>query len=334
MISTFHHESLLLASGDHFLNDTLDLFRGVRAGHMNPYAFNEPDLNISNDPVRGGEYWHDFIASNADYYLVRSEADCIQNYAYEVAGILPENLMAVEFGPGETKAITTKTLPFIRAIKAKEFVAVDVNSVYAHEAASFVANEGIQSHASVADFFHDDLCLPDHQKVVSLFGGLMCNIPSIKGVHPLQVLRSVFSIIRPHFNKGDYFVITQDACNDPEKLKAAYDHPLIGKYILSILHKIKRDLHTVNFDPSAFQYAMRYDDKMQCVILGCVTDKPQSFQIEGEAFTVPAGRVVSLVNSYKFGHPSFVNAIRDAGFLPLQTYNCGDDAYMHILRAL
>jgi len=322
------------ASGDYFLNDTLDLFRGVRTGHMNPYAFNEPDPAISNDPVRGGQHWNDFIAANPHYYTVNAEADCIQQNAQLIANLLPTDLISVEFGPGEGKAIRTKTLPFNQAISPSQYVSIDVNSVYAHQAASLLQEANIASDFVVADFFHDNLNLPEGRKAFSLFGGLLCNIPAIRGKGPVDVLQSTFALMRDHFEKGDYLVITQDACHDVQKLEAAYDHPVIGQYILSVLHKIKRDLNTTNFNPYAFEFAMRYDERQHCVTLGFVADKPQSFKIEDEAYTIPAGKVISLVNSYKFPHPDFVTAACSAGFKVVRSFNCNQATYVHVLQSI
>ena len=58
-VSKFDQEALASVEGEaeRLLKDTRALFGGRQSGHMNAYAFNEPDPSILNDPVRGGEWW-------------------------------------------------------------------------------------------------------------------------------------------------------------------------------------------------------------------------------------------------------------------------------------
>lgn len=99
-------------------------------------------------------------------------------------------------------------------------------------------------------------------------------------------------------------------------------------YILSVLHKMKRDLPTENFDPDAFEFVPRWNEKEHLLSLNIRLKKdrdPQSFKINGQAFTIGHGREFSVVNSYKFPPDFFINAAEAAGFVSEKSYELADN---------
>ncbi len=236
-----------------FLDAVLSLFRGEKSGNLYSYMYGE--ATSETDHNSGGECWHDFLTETHDYYLVREEAGAIQRALEPLSMAIPRGLLSVELGPGDSTATTLKTLPFNKAIKPSRYLAMDINASYAQDAADAVGRIlDITSQGVETDFIDGPLVTQDEPAVYSLFGGLLANIPAIKGVHHLDTLARHLNHIRRMMQSGDYLVITQDACRDANKLRAAYNDPLLARCAVSILHRIKNELPTDNFNPDNFEY--------------------------------------------------------------------------------
>lgn len=332
MLNTAFEEPFYLdETNQRFLEDTLSFWSGKETGHLNAYAFNEPDPHIPNDPVRGGEHWTNMIMRHLAYYLITKEADAIKELAPKIAAYLPAGLASGDLGPGEEKAQRNKTLPLNQALRnSTAFAAIDVNSVFANTAADLIEKEtGTPSKAIVGDFLSEKLDIfPDQRAMFSLFGGLLCNFGRDVSRTAEDILTQTFNGLAQNMKPGDYLVITQDTNDVEEALLEAYSHPDMALYILSVLHKMKRDLPTENFDPDAFEFVARWnkDEHLLSLNIKLKEDRnPQSFKINGQAFTIGHGREFSVVNSYKFPPEFFIKAAEAAGFVSEKLFELADN---------
>lgn len=306
---------------ERFLQDTLSFWSGRETGHLNAYAFNEPNPFIPNDPVRGGEHWTNMILRNLAYYLINKEADAVKFLSAQIGAYLPKGLASGDLGPGEDKAQRNKTLPLNQSLRdSASFAAIDVNSVFAKTAAKLVKSKtGVSAKAIVGDFLSEELNIfPEQRAVFSLFGGLLCNFGRDVTRNAQDILTETFNGLAKNMKPGDYLVITQDTNNIKDSLLAAYSHPDMALYILSVLHKMKRDLPTENFDPDAFEFVPRWNEEEHLLSLNIRLKRdrqPQSFKISDQAFTIGHDREFSIVNSYKFPPDFFIKAAEAAGFV-------------------
>ncbi|AEP09936.1 L-histidine N(alpha)-methyltransferase [Micavibrio aeruginosavorus] len=318
-----------------FLNDSIDLFSGCRTGHMNPYAFNEPKTN--DDPVRGGEHWGRFVNTSRDYYLISEEAQLIQNFSAEIGAILPPNALCVDLGPGEEKAVLTKTFPILTGMfNPSGYVAVDVNNKFIHNASTLVQDKlQIESSGILADFFEETLSIAARTpKVMVLFGGLLCNLGRGKTPSLIELSNSLKKL-RKHAQTGDYLVITQDINHNQTTLNAAYNHPDLARYIMTLTHRIQRDLPTRDFNPDHFEFYSEWDSAEHVQILGARAKALSTFQIADHAFAIRKGTKIPLVNCYKFPAEFFLRACHSAGFKAVKTFHgTSDRIILHVLQAV
>lgn len=320
---------------DLFLEDAIALFKGEKTGHMNAYAFNEPNPAIPNDPVRGGEHWTNFIKNSWDYYLIPEESRLIERCARDIGSFLPAHSTLVDLGPGEKRAVLAKTLPFIKGLnKPSQFIAVDVNSTFAENAASMIkALAKIPSRAVVSNFLEENL-ETNPPAIFSLFGGLLCNAARTdKDSGFVELTENLKRVSRYNMKSGDYLVITQDANQDEASLLRAYTHPDIAKYILSVLYKIKRDLKTDGFDPECFGYNVEWNKDEHLLSLNARATKDQTFTLSGVAFKISQGQEIPLVNSYKYPASFFVESANAAGFTLMKSYApTAGGVMLHVLQ--
>lgn len=329
---------------ERFSQDAIDLFKGRKTGHMNPYAFNEP--RSEDDPVRGGTWWTKFIeqqdGGHPGYYLISDEADVIERHGRAIAEALPKNVQShIDLGPGESRAVLTKTLALARAMSSRvRFCAVDINSAFAKNAANLIAQarglKPYESTAMVEDFLSGPvLDFGKRPRVFSLFGGLLCNGPRRNNTTPVKQLTSSFNAVARHMHPGDMLIITQDTNSDEKSLRAAYDNELLGKYVLSVLHKIKRDLKPAGelFDPYAFEFEMGWNPQEKLVTLSARPTKPMSFRIAGKRCDVDPSQPVPLVNSYKFSTKDFQQSAEESGLVSRAILQgLGDKIALHVFE--
>jgi len=259
--------------------------------------------------------------------------------ASKIGAYLPEGLASGDLGPGEDKAQRNKTLPLNRSLRnSTAFAAIDVNNVFAKTAAALVEREtGTASKAVVGDFLSENLNIfPDQRAVFTLFGGLLCNFGRDIKKKAEDVLKETFNGLAQNMKPGDYLVITQDTNNIKKSLLEAYSHPDMALYILSVLHKMKRDLPTENFDPDAFEFVPRWNEEEHLLSLNIRLKpdrQPQSFKIGDQAFTIGHDREFSIVNSYKFPPDFFIKAAEAAGFVSEKLYELeGNPIATHIFH--
>lgn len=322
------------------LKDALAFFSGQKSGNMGTHAYSEP--HFQGDQAGGAEYWRQFLEENKDYYVYSEEAALIQEKAKLVGSWLPEKTMFVDLGPGERSAVIDKSFHIVKATKRpREYRAVDTNETFARQAAHTIVNTtGVVSNYETRDFLRGMLQNKHPAPVaLMLFGGFLCNLPA-NGVTPADQLQNTLRILRASVPEGSHLIITQDSNQDKDSLMRAYDHPLVGKLMLSPLHRVKRDLATTGFEPEKFESRVEWDAENQTIRVLTIPTEDMTFSIEGHGFTLSKGQELCVSNSYKFHPDTFMAAARQAGWknrstLTPQNGNADGQShhYLHVFQA-
>lgn len=324
-----------------FLTDTLDLFRGKRSGHMITYAYSEP-LH-ENDPAGGAQYWPS-VTKSEKYYPFKDECEVVKAFASSARALLPKNPHFIELGCGDSDAILNKTVPFIQENSNGEstvsgYAAVDINAQFVEEAGKIVSQNTILPSEKVAfsvnDFMQDALKFDfPHPLVFLIFGGFLCNIAS-NGIKPIDQLEKGFQTLKKNIAINDYLVVTQDSNQDSTSLLEAYDDKIVGKFVLSTLHRIKRDLDvSEEFDPYAFKPHVEWDDKNKAVNVKVKALQSMGFTLNGEEILIKKGQKFSLSNSFKFSVATFIAAAERAGYASRTHLTPNSRTSMHVLQRI
>lgn len=316
-----------------FMEDALDLFTGQKQGHMTPYMFSEPKFD--GDIVNGGKYWQSFMNTARYYYPAIEEPQLISNSAPEIGRILPAMATCIDLGPGEKKAILSKTLPFVKSLKDPwQYMAVDLNESFAHDGSRLVLERmGIASIGLEADFLERIQGLPQNNaQVITLFGGTLCNFGS--SAAPAEGLQKSFQRIRQHLKKDDFFIITQDVNQDAEDIMRAYKHPSLAGHFLNLMHRVERDLPVHNFDPSSFEFRLQWNPLKHLLTFNVSPSRMMNFRLGDYAISLRAGDILPLVNCYKFPENVFIHAAELAGFESIKSYQSFyKRIVLHVLKA-
>src|SRR5215212_5175250 len=167
----------------------------------------------------------DQITRLPEYYPTRTETALLQSIMPEVAALIAEGSAVVEFGAGSL----TKTPLLLDAIRPAAYVPVDISGDYLDQSAAHLSADlprlGVFPGSTIGNF----------------------------------VPRSATDLLR-HFREllgtGAQLLIGMDRVKPIERLIAAYDDELTGRFNLNLLERINRELDgTIPLD--AFRHEAR-----------------------------------------------------------------------------
>lgn len=323
-----------------FLNDSIALFSHQVSGHMNTYAFSDGDDSNVEDKANGSYYWSDFIRNSKHYYIFSEEVELIQNKAVSLASLLPYNPDIIDLGPGSRTAVRNKTFPVLEALKTfSSYYSVDISERFANNACEVVKQHFNPKKGNyfTHDFLREKMPFQSGLKnpVMVLFGGLLANTPlNIGLLKPANTLEGYFEQLRQNFDNTSYLVITQDTNDEIKKLTAAYTHPSLTSYILSLLYRMKNELPMKNFHPENFDFKPLWEPQKSLLSLNAVSLKQQRFQLGHKQFTVEKDEVFPLVNCFKFKMQDFIGYAESAGWAHVDSliYK-NSDIVMHVFKS-
>lgn len=323
-----------------FSKDIRDFFSERRSGHVGIWRYSEP--LCEGDKVNGMWHWGEYIkkakTGNA-YYVPNGEIQALTTLLRNIRGHIKGDTTVVDLGPGSEEALLGKVMPLMKELDAKHYIGVDIVPECLQR-----IQENIQDHAPFikftginTDFYQNKVHLPTNTNLVmAIFGQTIINLPIDPRVKDLpdMVLGSYFRRFHSHLNGNGYFIAAQDSNQNEEDFHDAY---MTGEnFHLNMLYRIKRDLPVSDgFDPAAFGFKITFFKETGAMAYTYVCQKPMSFELEGESFSLTKGQELYLHNSYKFQTDRFVNIARDSGFELIETALDNDNRVaVHLFKAV
>jgi uncharacterized SAM-dependent methyltransferase len=282
------------------------------------FTYSSP--NFPGDKVDGARLFIEFTKA-PEYYPKRNEESIIPQVAGKIIGLAGYFNFLVDLGCGE--AFSKKIKHFIGDA---DYSPVDMNQSYLHEV-TLQCNELYPNKKVVRqhlDFLNDDIKFQGIPFPVML-GCTITNFGTTASV------RKILKQVKPLCEQGNgSFVFSHDTNTNPASLEKCYTHPLIAEGTLNVLHRIKRDLPTQNFDPVAFRYHAYWEGITSTYNLCMIPKKDMTFSIDDEWFCLkkdqilpqaplmklPAEHMQALVKAEGFDHYS-PNFDKD-GYIALQ----------------
>ena len=197
-----------------------------------------------------------------------------------------------------------KQSPFLKPLKnISQYVAVDINDAFLKTAQKIIGSNFDKKlkFLGINEDFEAMSPIAKHGKALGLFFGASTNFEEFpEGM--LDLLKSFKRAI----GKGGNLVMTIDTNTDPKSVIQSYNHPLHAEQIANLMHRITRDIAIEgDFDPYAWHYEtdtkpMTYKGH-DLLLTGhvLVAEKPMSFFIDGEHFTIKEGERLVVDQSYK-----------------------------------
>ncbi len=256
-----------------------------------------------------------------EYYLTRIERDLLATYGAEIVAAFGEPLELVELGSGSA----TKTRVIIDAILARQdeltFHPIDISpdALVESSHALVAAEERLHVRAYAGDYFAvlRERRLATRDRVLALFLG------SNVGNFEPGPARELFGLLGAQLAPGDGFVVGYDLKKDRSVLELAYDDPagVTAAFNKNLLARINRELGG-DFDPRAFSFAARYDERVGVVRSYLRSERAQTVRVPGAGIEAPfeAGETIHTESSYKFAPDDMAALLGPCGFTEARTY--------------
>lgn len=250
-----------------------------------------------------------------EYYITRTEIEILQQNSQEIATIIGENCLLIEYGSGSIE----KVYPVIDSLESPAgYIPIDIAKEHLFDYAEFTSSKysDLDIIAIVADYTQE-LKLPDEKllndkdiknKVILFAGSTIGNLLYSEAVALLKKSANLLN------GKGG-MLIGVDLKKDPNILHAAYNDSqgLTAKFNLNILDNINREINA-NFNLDDFYHYAPYNPTIGRIELHLVSKKSQTVKVSGEEFSFKEGESIHSENSHKYSIVDFGELALQAGF--------------------
>ncbi len=257
------------------------------------------------------------ITDLPEYYPTRCEMRILQEHAADLAELIPDDAVLVEFGAGASKKarILLRAAPQIAV-----YVPVDICAeMIKREAAEMRPDFPQLKVLPVAADITQDFVLPPEAKAAPLRVGFFpgSTIGNFEPHEAAGFLRHAGKILGP----GARLIIGADLIKPAEILNAAYNDAagLTAKFNLNLLTRINRELGG-NFKLDGFEHHAFYNRERHRVEMHLASLRRQKAKVAGETIEFRAGETIHTENSYKYSIEKLAALARGAGWRPLQVW--------------
>ena len=274
---------------------------------------------------RGSELF-DEITRLPSYYPTRTETAIFHRVMPEVAELVPQGAVVVEFGAGSQ----TKTPILLEAISPAAYVPVDISGDYLEQSAAELQQRfpKIEVIPVVADFARP-FSLPgglDHLPRLGFFPG--STIGNFVPWSATDLLRHFRHLLGP----GAQLLIGMDRVKRVDRLIAAYDDPegVTAQFTLNLLTRINRELDG-DIPVESFRHEARWNDILSRIEIHLVATRDLAFTVAGRRFAFTRGSSIHAENSHKYGPRGGRVLLLAGGWTPLVEWSDPADDFAEIL---
>ncbi len=268
-----------------------------------------------------------------EYYITRTEIDILQKNSKEIAAIIGEKCLLIEYGSGSLE----KVYPLIDALNSPTaYIPIDIAKEHLFVYAEFTSSKypELDVIAVAADYTQElqlpNEKLPDNKNVknkVILFAG--STIGNLDCLQVIALLKKSADLL----NGQGAMLIGVDLKKDPTILHAAYNDSqgLTAKFNLNILDNINRELNG-DFNLDNFYHYAPYNPTLGRIELHLISKKSQTVTVSGKKFTFKEVERIHTENSQKYRTEDFRELAQQAGFKLRKTWT--DDNHLFSIHYL
>ncbi len=263
---------------------------------------------------RGSELF-DRICEVEEYYPTRTEVSLLQQYSSDIAQLVGENALLIEYGSGNSSKVRILLDAFT---KPAAYMPIDISKEHMIQATEDLAQSypNLDIVAVCADYTQD-FSLPATQarkRFIFFPGSTIGNLEPASAVNLLQKACQKLT-------SGDAMLVGADLKKDPKRLEAAYNDSegVTAAFNLNLLERINRELQG-NFDLNSFKHYAFYNPEFGRIEMHLKSLKDQKVQIGDREFSFAEGETIHTESSYKYSQEEFQELAQKAGFLPTQVW--------------
>lgn len=337
-----------------FKQDMKQLLRGAlnlpdgRTGHVMKYAYSSVIPPGHSDS--GADLYDRMMMLDTNYYIPMAEAflvDCNRDYTRK---LFQERPTVIDLGPGGYQALCLKSLPTLKMVQAKTYIAFDINESFASNAASVVRRSRIPGLS--ADFVHGDFTKPhklevDSPILMTMYGCTLSQYPLLDGgktgeVTLTETLRNLGEMVEHKAimfaaidtNKHD--ISARNCYRGPHTDEFMRHFWLTAKTLVESSADSDKNYVSVIGDRLADPAtAVIYDPRFENggVTHTFYTKRHMTFVIDGERFEIPAGTHIDAGFSAKWSAEDIKKQVRLAGWEIVKELTDGQSTIRHLVLA-
>lgn len=257
-----------------------------------------------------GSQLFEVITDLGEYYLTRAELQIMQQHACDIASVIGDGALIIEYGSGSSKQ--TRTLLDALAAPAG-YVPVDISGDFLAGIAEELRTEYVTLPVlPVAADFTNEFDVPKppvpERRRIAYFPG--STIGNFSRVHAVKLLRSMASTC----GTGGAILIEVDLAKDQATVCAAYNdvQGVTVEFNLNILRHINHVLRA-EFDTQGFSHRAVYNHNEARIEMYLVSDRYQCVTVCGRLFEFEPGEAILTEYSHKYSHEAFASLAAEAG---------------------
>lgn len=280
-------------------------------------GFSQPQKGIAPKffyDKRGSELF-DRICEVEEYYPTRTEVSLLQQYSSDIAQLVGENALLIEYGSGNSSKVRILLDAFA---KPAAYMPIDISKEHMIQATEDLAQSYPNLHiVAVCADYTQDFSLPATQarkRFIFFPGSTIGNLEPTSAVNLLQKACQKLT-------SGDAMLVGADLKKDPKRLEAAYNDSegVTAAFNLNLLERINRELQG-NFDLNSFKHYAFYNPELGRIEMHLKSLKDQKVQIGDREFSFAEGETIHTESSYKYSQEEFQELAQKAGFTPTQVW--------------
>ena len=262
-----------------------------------------------------GSALFEVISALPEYGLTRADERLLRNHAKEIVSRLPTPLLVAELGSGSGK----KTRWILEALSRRQrttYFPIEISPTALAQCEKELRQIESLSIVGFERSYLDGLLAvaasrqPGEHLLVLFLGSTIGNFDRPAGV---EFLREVRRTLIP----GDALLLGTDLDKPVPQLILAYDDPIgvTAAFNLNLLARINRELDG-NFDLSAFQHVVRYDEQERRIEMYLRSTREQAVTVRKAGFTVnfAEDEIIWTESSHKYRPEEVAQMAQSAGF--------------------
>jgi dimethylhistidine N-methyltransferase len=251
------------------------------------------------------------ICETPEYYPTRTEIGLIARHGEEIASIVGQGSLLIEFGSGNSRKVRL----LLERLRPAAYMPLDIcrDQLWAAAWAVGGSHPWLDVHAVCTDYSQPEWHVP---ALTSAFPRKLAFFPgsSIGNFEPYEAasfLRRLNRLLAP----DGAALIGVDLKKDPAILTRAYNdrQGITAAFNLNVLERINRELGT-DFDPGAMRHLAFYNEGAGRIEMHLMSIRAQTVTIGPHRFTIAPGESIHTENSYKYTVEEFAQMALRAGF--------------------
>jgi dimethylhistidine N-methyltransferase len=254
-----------------------------------------------------------------EYYLTRTERSILTTYASDIANVVGQNSIVIEYGSGSAEKIRL----LLDTLEPRAYVPVDVSAQQLADTADALQLErpGLAVYPVEADFTtmtELPLQLPDARRVGLFLGSTIGNL------HPADA-RAFLRRVGTHIGKDGMLLLGVDLKKDATVLHAAYNDRdgVTAAFNMNALHHVRKSCNAI-VDTDAFGHYAFYNPLAGRIEMHLVATRATTITLRDHTIRFAAGEGIWTESSYKYTPAGVDQLARESGFSVIQCWTDPD----------